>query len=116
MHFLRIKDLGRRVVSRLPPVRVLRKRSRQNHPALDSTRLRDFLRQLNAAESLNVDARIAMRLVVLTACRKDEVVGARWCEFNLATAAWETPADRMKARRAHWVSLSRLNHYRFYVL
>jgi len=91
----------------VPPVRVLRKRSQQNHPALDSIRLRDFMRQLDATESLNIETRIAMRLVVLTACRKNEVVGARWSEFDLAAAAWEIPAERMKARRAHWVPLSR---------
>ncbi len=90
-----------------PPVRVLRKRNQQNHPALDSTRLRDFLRQLDATDSINIETRIAMRLVVLTACRKNEVVGARWSEFDLAAAAWEIPAERMKARRAHWVPLSR---------
>jgi integrase len=91
----------------VPPVRVLRKRNQQNHPALDSMRLRDFLRKLDAADSLNIETRIAMRLVVLTACRKNEVVGARWSEFDLAAATWEIPAERMKARRAHWVPLSR---------
>ncbi len=84
----------------VPPVRVLRKRNQQNHPALDSTRLRDFLRQLDATDSRNIETRIAMRLVVLTACRKNEVVGARWSEFDLAAAAWEIPSERMKARRA----------------
>ena len=91
----------------VPPVRVLRKRNQQNHPALDSTRLRDFSRQLDATDSLNIETRIAMQLVVLTACRKNEVVGARWSEFDLGTAAWEIPAERMRARRAHWVPLSR---------
>ena len=52
----------------VPPVRVLRKRNQQNHPALDSMMLRDFLRQLDATESLNSETRIAMRLVVLAAC------------------------------------------------
>ena len=67
----------------VPPVRVLRKRGEQNHPALDASRLRGFLRQLDATESLNIETRIAMRLVVLTVCRKNEVVGARWSEFDL---------------------------------
>jgi len=48
-----------------------------------------------------------MLLVVLTACRKAEVTGARWSEFDLKAAEWEVPADRMKAGRAHWVPLSR---------
>ena len=53
----------------IPPVRVPRKRNQQNHPALDSMWVRDFLRRLDATESLNIETRIAMRFVVLTACR-----------------------------------------------
>ena len=86
---------------------MLRKRNQQNHAALDSARLRDFLSRLDATTSLNIETRIAMRLVVLTACRKNEVVGTQWREFDLAAATWEIPAERMKARRAHWVPLSR---------
>ncbi len=58
----------------VPPVRVLRKRNQQNHPALDTTRLRDFLRQLDATDSLNIDTRIAMRLVALPTCRPERLL------------------------------------------
>ena len=91
----------------VPPVRVLRRRKQQNHPALDAMHLRDFLRKLDRNESISLQTRIAMRLLVLTACRKNEVIRARWSEFTMAAAAWEIPADRMKARRTHWVPLSR---------
>jgi integrase len=91
----------------VPPVRVLRKRNQRNHPALDPSQLGAFMRSLDESESLGQETRIAMRLLVLTACRKNEVIGARWNEFNLDAAEWEIPAERMKARRAHWVPLSR---------
>ncbi len=91
----------------VPPARVLRKRNQTNHPALSTGLLGEFLRKLNAITTINEQTRIAMLLVVLTACRKAEVTGARWSEFKLATAEWEVPADRMKAGRAHWVPLSR---------
>jgi len=90
----------------VPPVRVLRKRNQQNHPALDESRLGAFMRALDDNESINLQTRIAMHLVVLTACRKNEIIGGRWSEIDFDTAAWEIPADRMKARRAHWVPLS----------
>ncbi len=90
----------------VPPVRVLRKRHQTNHPALPPALLAEFLRKLDAATSINEQTRIAMLLVVLTACRKNEVIGAKWIEFNLKTAEWEVPAERMKAGRAHWVPLS----------
>jgi integrase len=73
---------------------------------LDPSRLGAFLRELGATDSLSQHTRIAMRLVVLSACRKNEVVCARWSEFDLDAAEWEIPAERMKARRAHWVPLS----------
>ena len=91
----------------VPPVRVLRKRNQTNHPALSTGLLGEFLRKLDAITTINEQTRIAMLLVVLTACRKAEVTGARWSEFNLEAAEWEVPADRMKAGRAHWVPLSR---------
>lgn len=91
----------------VPPVRVLRKRSQSNHPALSPKLLADFLRKLDAVITINDQTRIAMLLVVLTACRKTEVVGAKWSEFNPSMTEWEVPAERMKAGRAHWVPLSK---------
>ena len=91
----------------VPPVRVLRKRSQSNHPALSPKLLAEFLRKLDAVTTINDQTRIAMLLVVLTACRKTEVVGAKWSEFNPSVSEWEVPAERMKAGRAHWVPLSK---------
>lgn len=91
----------------VPPVRVLRKRSQHNHPALDPSQLGAFMRSLDKTESLSQQTRIAMRLVVLTACRKNEVICGRWSEIDLDAAEWEIPAERMKARRTHLVPLSR---------
>jgi len=91
----------------VPPVRMLRKRNQQNHPALEPSRLGALMRALDETESLSHQTRIAMRLLVLTACRKNEVVCGRWSEIDLDAAEWEIPAERMKAGRAHWVPLSR---------
>lgn len=91
----------------VPPLRVLRKRNQQNHPALAPSRLGAFMRALDETDSLSQQTRIAMRLLVLTACRKNEVVGGRWSEIDLEAAAWEIPPERMKAGRPHWVPLSR---------
>lgn len=91
----------------VPPVRVLRKRNQSNHPALTAVLLGLFLRKLAAIDTIKEQTRIAMLLVVLTACRKAEVIGARWSEFDRRAAEWEVPAERMKAGRAHWVPLSK---------
>jgi integrase len=91
----------------VPPVRVLRKRNQANHPALSPELLGDFLRKLDAIDTIHEQTRIAMLLLVLTVCRKAEVIGGKWSEIDLETAAWEIPAERMKTERAHWVPLSR---------
>ena len=91
----------------VPPVRVLRKRNQENHPALSPELLGEFLRKLDAVDTIHEETRIAMLLVVLTACRKGEVTGGKWSEVDLKVGEWEIPADRMKAGRAHWVPLSR---------
>jgi len=38
--------------------------------------------------------------------RTSELIGARWDEFDLETARWNIPAERMKMRTPHIVSLS----------
>ena len=43
---------------------------------------------------------------ILTAGRKDEILGATWPEFDLEGRVWTIPAGRMKARREHRVPLS----------
>jgi integrase len=91
----------------VPPVRVLRKCNQENHPALSPDLLGEFLRKLDALDTIHEQTRVAMLLVVLTACRKADVTGCKWSEIDLKAAEWEIPAGRMKARRAHWVPLSR---------
>jgi integrase len=48
----------------------------------------------------------ALELLILTAARSNEVIGARWDEFDLPGKIWTIPAHRMKARREHRVPLS----------
>jgi integrase len=100
-------DSGLLADNPVPPVRVLRKRNQENHPALSLDLLGEFLRKLDSIDTIHEQTRIAMLLVVLTACRKAEVTGGKWREIDLKAAEWEIPADRMKAGRAHWVPLSR---------
>lgn len=74
-------------------------------PALPDKQIGDFLRTLDNTRRINEETRIAMVLVLLTACRKAEVIEGRWDEVDLAGAQWEIPASRMKAKRAHWIPL-----------
>lgn len=89
----------------VPPVRVMKKRNQKNHPALSHVQIGKFLRSLDSAR-INEETRIATLLVLLTACRKAEVIEGRWAELDLNGAQWEIPAERMKAKRPHWIPLS----------
>ena len=51
-------------------------------------------------------AALALRFVILTACRTSEAIGATWRELDTAGAVWTVPAERMKAGREHRVPLS----------
>lgn len=48
----------------------------------------------------------ALEFLTLTAARSGEVRGALWLEIDLKKGIWIVPADRMKARREHRVTLS----------
>ena len=51
-------------------------------------------------------AAASIRLLLLTGCRKSELLGARWDEFDLDAGVWVKPAARVKANREHRLPLS----------
>ena len=54
----------------------------------------------------NTTTKLALEMLVLTACRSGEVRWAKWSEFDLKTATWTIPEDRTKSGREHRVPLS----------
>ncbi|AOK17037.1 integrase [Burkholderia cepacia] len=75
----------------------------QHHAALPYSDAPGFMKLLRAQEGT---AALALQLVILTASRTNEVIGARRAEFDLAAGVWTIPAERMKAKREHRVPLS----------
>ncbi len=51
--------------------------------------------------------RLALRLLVLTAARSREIRFMAWADVDVEAAVWTRPAEKMKARKAHRVPLSR---------
>ena len=49
----------------------------------------------------------ALRFIILTMVRTNELRGARWQEFDFQKGVWSIPAERMKMRAPHVVPLSR---------
>jgi integrase len=62
-----------------------------------------FMATLRAREGA---AARAFELLILTALRTGEVLGARWAEIDVAEALWTIPGERMKARKPHRIPLS----------
>lgn len=70
--------------------------------AMPAEQVGPFMRRL---DSLDSTAARACELLILTACRSAEICGARWDEFDLASAVWTIGAQRMKAAKVHRVPL-----------
>lgn len=75
----------------------------QHHAALPFNEVPAFLAEIRALGGLTA---LALELVILTAVRTNEALGARWSEFDLAQKLWVIPAARMKAGKEHRIPLS----------
>lgn len=85
---------------------VFQKHAGKRMRALEWIEIPDFIQALGSMKGEAATA-IAVRMILLTACRPGEVRGAKWAEFDTDGARWEIPAARMKMRQMHAVPLSR---------
>ena len=75
-----------------------------NFAAMPYVDVPEFFSAMRAApESMG---RLALMFAVLTAARSGEVRSACWSHFDLDAKLWHRPAELMKAREAHTVTLS----------
>ena len=74
-----------------------------HHAALPYNEVYQFVQTLRSMSGM---APLAFEFMILTATRTGEVVAAQWDEFDLASATWTIPAERMKSGRPHRVPLS----------
>ena len=75
----------------------------RHHPALPYDQAPEFL---SALRMLKGAAARALEFSILTATRSGEARLAQWGELDLEARLWTIPANRMKAKREHWVPLS----------
>ena len=97
----KLEDLGK--IDRKTGVRI----ERGNHPAMPYVDVPAFAARLRA--EAGVTAR-ALETALLTACRTNEVLGAKWSEIDLGARTWTIPVTRLKTgkkvRKPHVVPLS----------
>ncbi|MBK3744150.1 tyrosine-type recombinase/integrase [Paraburkholderia aspalathi] len=80
--------------------------SQVSHAPLREHEISEFIERLDA-DTGSAATKLCILLMLLTFVRKNEIVQARWDEFDLDNAVWTIPADRMKMRDPHVVPLSR---------
>lgn len=75
----------------------------EHHPALPYREVNAFLHLL---APLAATAARALEMVIYTALRTGEAIGAKWDEISLDAGVWIVPAERMKMKKEHRVPLS----------
>lgn len=78
---------------------------KQNYAHLKEEELPEFIKKLENYEGM-LQAKLAVKLLMLTFVRTTELRGAMWSEFDFDKAEWRISAERMKMRRPHVVPLS----------
>jgi integrase len=78
----------------------------KHHHFLQAAELPDFLKHLTAYDG-SLQTQLALRLLLLTFVRTNELRGARWSEIDWDKAEWRIPAERMKMKELHIVPLSK---------
>jgi integrase len=68
--------------------------------------VRVFWRGLEQA-AMSPASRIVLKLMLVTAQRKGEIISARWDDIDMVTGWWTIPAERTKNGLPHRVPLSR---------
>jgi integrase len=96
----------RNPASDIRPGDILKSGRKLNYARVDARELPDLLRAIEVYQGTHV-TRLAIKLIALTFVRTSELIGAKWAEFDPEAARWDIPAERMKMRTPHIVSLSR---------
>ncbi len=78
----------------------------KHHSFLQASELPEFLKKLNVYDGIAL-TKLALRLLLLTFVRTNELRGALWTEIDWEKSEWRIPAERMKMKELHIVPLSR---------
>ncbi|WP_321943155.1 tyrosine-type recombinase/integrase [Paraburkholderia tropica] len=78
----------------------------RHNRTLTPEQMRGLIEKINLAD-MRLVSRTALKFMFLTAARTQEVIAARWSEFDLDNALWSIPGARMKNGFDHIVPLAR---------
>lgn len=78
----------------------------KHHPNFSEKELKEFLKTFADFKG-NPITKLALKFLILTFVRSNELRGARWEEFDFKKNEWRIPAERMKMKEQHIVPLSK---------
>jgi len=73
--------------------------------ALPLKELPEYLHRLDKADNLHLVTRAGLKLIIMLFVRTNELIEAKWEEFDFKQALWRIPEERMKMRVEHLVPL-----------
>jgi integrase len=77
----------------------------QRERVLSPEEIRRFWRRLYRTD-MSQPVRLALKLQLVTAQRRGEIIQAEWKDFDLATGWWTIPAEKSKNKKSHRIPLS----------
>ena len=78
----------------------------KHHSFLKANELPHYLKRLESYDGSS-QTKLALRFLLLTFVRTNELRGAQWSEIDWDKSEWRIPPERMKMRELHIVPLSR---------
>jgi len=73
--------------------------------ALELDEISTFFTAMESTENLGRENELAFKLLLVLCVRKNELLQARWAEFNLDAKLWRLPLDRTKTTKSYRIPL-----------
>jgi integrase len=93
-------------INDIRPADILKTRKKRHYPSVDEKELPKLLQAIDHYNG-GQHTRLALMLLAVTFVRTNELIRAKWDEFDLLKARWNIPGERMKMRTPHIVPLSK---------
>jgi integrase len=75
---------------------------------LSRDEIKKLFAAMRTAKGFSIENDISIKLLLALAVRKGELIGARWCEFDLDEGLWHLPEARTKTSTAITIPLSNI--------
>ena len=80
-------------------------KSDDHHKSLEFEKLPEMISNLRKSK-ISLPTKLALEFTILSACRTNEVLNAKWEEIDLTKLLWSIPSERMKGGKIHQVPLT----------